>query len=162
MKLREMKIVKSNAETEQQRIEIRQKKLSIQMGFSISETAELLGVCRKTAYNLIYSGKLKAKKITSRMTIVSRDSINEFLNVTTPYEVIPAKGRKTITEWYGRQEAMSKLNVEFTKYRRIVNENKIPETKKGRYSFVSKKHIDEYLQRISEENKIDNRANWLT
>jgi endogenous inhibitor of DNA gyrase (YacG/DUF329 family) len=70
MKLRESKIVKSNAETEQQRIESRQKKLSVRMGFSISETAELLGVCRQTVYNFVYSGKLKAKRITNRVTII--------------------------------------------------------------------------------------------
>jgi excisionase family DNA binding protein len=82
MKLREGKIVRSNAETEKQRIEIRQKKLSIQMEFSIAETAQLLGVCRKTVYNFVYSGKLKAKRITNRTIIISRENINEFLQVT--------------------------------------------------------------------------------
>ncbi|MDR2774111.1 MAG: helix-turn-helix domain-containing protein [Tannerella sp.] len=162
MKLRESKIVKSNAETEQRRIESRQKKLSVQMGFSIAETAQLLGVCRQTAYNLIYSGKLKAKKITSRMTIVSRESINDFLDVTTPYEVMPAKERSPITEWYSKKEAMNILNVEFTKYRRIVNQNRIPEKKQGVYSFVSKKHIDEYNKKITEQNQISDRSEWIT
>jgi excisionase family DNA binding protein len=132
------------------------------MGFSIAETAQLLGVCRQTVYNFVYSGKLKAKRITNRIMIISRENIHEFLQITEPCEKSPAKERKPILEWYSRQEAMSKLNVEFTKYRRIVNENKIPEMKKGVYSFVSKKHIDGYLQKVSEENKIDNRANWIT
>ena len=160
--LREKKIVKSNTETEQQRIDNRQKKLLMQIGFSVSEAAELLGVCRKTAYNLIYSGKLKAKRVTPRMTFVSRESIEELLEIVTPYEKQSAKERKPITEWYSKQEAMTMLKVEFTKYRRIVNENKMPEMKKGVYSYVSKKHIDEYLQQMNETNKIDNRANWLT
>jgi excisionase family DNA binding protein len=132
------------------------------MGFSIAETAELLGVCRKTAYNLIYSGKLRAKKITSRMTIVSRESINEFLNVTMPYEVMPAKERRPITEWYSKKEAMDILGVEFTKYRRIINQNRIPEKKQGVYSFVSKKYIDEYNKKVTEENQISNRDEWIT
>ncbi|MDR2407926.1 MAG: helix-turn-helix domain-containing protein [Bacteroidales bacterium] len=162
IKLRNEKIVKSNAETEQQRIENRQKKLTIQMGYSVAETAELLGVCRQTVYNLVYVKKLNAKRITSRMTFISRESIAEFLTTTTQYEKLPAKEQSPIIEWYSKQEAMSKLNVEFTKYRRIVNENRIPEMKKGVYSFVSKKHIDKYFQQISEENKIDNKDNWLT
>jgi excisionase family DNA binding protein len=132
------------------------------MGFSVVETAQLLGVCRQTVYNFVYSGKLKAKRITNRIMIISRENINEFLQVTEQCKKLPAKEQKPITEWYSIQEAISKLNVEFTKYRRIVNANRVPEMKKGVYSFVSKKHIDEYLQRISEENKIDNRANWLT
>jgi predicted DNA-binding transcriptional regulator AlpA/endogenous inhibitor of DNA gyrase (YacG/DUF329 family) len=161
-KLREEKIVKSDTGTERQRIENRQKKLSMQMGFSIAETAQLLGVCRQTVYNFVYSGKLKAKRITNRIMIISRENINDFLQVLEQCEKLPAKEQKPILEWYNRQEAMSRLNVEFTKYRRIVNENKIPEMKKGVYSFVSKKHIDEYLQKINEENKIDNRTDWLT
>jgi predicted DNA-binding protein YlxM (UPF0122 family) len=162
IKLREDKIVKSNTETEQRRIENKKKKLSIQMGFSISETAELLGVCKQTVYNLVYVGKLSAKRITPRMTFISRESIENFLNTTIQYEKLPKKELSPILEWYGKQEAMSKLNVEYTKYRQIVNENRIPEMKKGIYSFVSKKHIDKYIQRINEENQIDNREYWLT
>ena len=132
------------------------------MGFNVVETAQLLGVCRQTVYNLVYSDKLGAKRITNRMMIVGKENINEFLRATEPCVKLPARERNPISEWYSVAEAMSRLNVKFTKYRRIINENRIPETKKGTCSFVSKKHVDEYLQRINEENEIDDPSNWLT
>jgi excisionase family DNA binding protein len=162
MKLRESKIVKSNAESEQQRIEKKNKRMAAQMAFSITATAQVLGVCRQTVYNLVYAGRLKAKRITNRIMLISRDNINDFLQATENCQKLPAKERQPITEWYSKKEAMDILKVESTKYRRIINQNRIPERKQGVYSFVSKKHIDEYNKKNTEQNQISNRDEWLT
>ena len=46
------------------------------MGFNVVETAQLLGVCRQTVYNLVHSDKLGAKRITNRMMIVGKENID--------------------------------------------------------------------------------------
>ena len=51
---------------------------SNRMAFSQRETAELLGLCEKSIYNLIQSGKLHAVKPANRV-LVPRESIEKML-----------------------------------------------------------------------------------
>ena len=49
---------------------------------SVQETADLMGVKRNAVYQLIYHGKLKAYRLTSRVTRISRIDIEELLRDT--------------------------------------------------------------------------------
>lgn len=52
---------------------------------SIAETATLLGLSLQGVYKQIYAGRLRASKITSRLSVVRREDIEQML-AERPYE----------------------------------------------------------------------------
>ena len=51
--------------------------------FTIDEVALLLRVSKRTVYNLIYSGRLRACKITYHITIINKEDFHNMLNENT-------------------------------------------------------------------------------
>lgn len=51
---------------------------------TIQEVAILLGLSRQTIYNMVYSGKLRASKITSRLSLIRKRDI-DYLVDSLPY-----------------------------------------------------------------------------
>lgn len=51
---------------------------------TIQEVAILLGLSRQTIYNMVYSGKLRASKITSRLSFIRKRDI-DYLVDSLPY-----------------------------------------------------------------------------
>ena len=48
------------------------------LAYSVNEVAEMTGLCTKTVYNLVSSGKLKAFKVGRTWRIKTED-LNEFM-----------------------------------------------------------------------------------
>jgi len=138
------------------------KDLSNRQGYSIADTATLLGKSRMTIYRYVVSGKIKAKRVSSKFTIIPKKSIDEFLEVTTPYEPLPAKERKPIAEWYTLEEITEKYGIKYRRLRDIVNKERIPEKKDGKITLIAKNKIDNYFRKQGYDEAVINLSEWLT
>lgn len=129
---------------------------------SIAETAQLLGVCKQTAYNLAHSGKIKATRVSRRLTFVSRQSIDELLQANTVFETSPTQERKPISDWYTLEEITAKYGIKRHQIRNIVNAERIPEKKEGTRTLIAKAKLDSYFRKQGFDSAILNLADWYT
>ena len=129
---------------------------------NVAETAVLLGVCNKTVYNLAHSGKIKATRVTQRLTFISRKSIDDLLEANATYEILPTKEKKPITEWYTLNDITNKYGILKDQIRKIVNAENIPEKKEGVRTLIAKKQIDSYFKKRGFDASILNLAEWYT
>lgn len=108
-------------ETETKVIEtiIRQKEEAVSSRdyLSVQETADLMGVKRNAIYQLIYRGKLKAYRLTSRVTRISRKDIDDLLGTSLYVRKSKAQSSTTdengeaISEFYTTKEIIEKFGV---------------------------------------------------
>lgn len=148
--------------TNKQKTDKGQSHLSDRPYLSIAEAAQLLGVCNKTAYNLAHSGKIKAKRISKRLTFVSRQSIDELLQDSVPYEIQQSQERKPIADWYTLDEITAKYGIKRHQIRNIVNAGHIPEKKEGTRTLIAKSKLDAYFKKQGFDSTILNLAEWST
>ena len=73
----------------QEMVEVK-KKLESQEYFTFSQTAKLMGVSRQYIYKLVKEDKLRASRLSSRMSLIRRADI-ELMLKTKPYESIKPK-----------------------------------------------------------------------
>lgn len=66
---------------------------------SIKEVGILLGITSRTVYNYIYSGQLKAIKLSTRLTIVHKSNIDSMMS-STPYVKRNRISHTPITDFY--------------------------------------------------------------
>ena len=84
---------------------------------SVQETANLMGVKRNAIYQLIYRGKLKAFRLTSRVTRICRMNIEALLNTSLYVRKSKAQSStvdengEPITEFYTTKEIIEKFSV---------------------------------------------------
>jgi excisionase family DNA binding protein len=118
-----------------------------------AQAAKLLGVCNQTVYNLIYSKKLKAVRISSRMTIIQRKDIDALINISLPCEPNQISETKPITEFYSLNDIITKYGVKTRRIWDIIKMKNIPTIKQGRNTLISKKHIDNHFKKNPPRNK---------
>lgn len=119
---------------------------------TVAETATLLGMTRQGVYKLIHRGELTASKLSSRLTLIKRTSIEQMLD-KTPYvkrESTEKKG-KAITELYTRAEIREKFGVKDSWIYKVVAENNVPKTILRGKAYFSKAHIDRLFS-VRKEN----------
>jgi predicted DNA-binding protein YlxM (UPF0122 family) len=102
-------------------------------------------VCRQTVYNLITSKKLKAVRLTSRITIIRRKDIDAMLDISKDYEIQEKKEVKPIVDFYTLDEILEKYNIKTSRVWQIIKSKNIPTTKFDRKTLISKNHIDKLL-----------------
>ena len=71
----------------QEMVEVK-KKLESQEYFTFSQTAKLMGVSRQYIYKLVKEDKLRASRLSSRMSLIRRADI-ELMLKTKPYRLLP-------------------------------------------------------------------------
>ena len=131
--------------------------------FSIAEAAELLGKCRQTIYNLVYSGMIEAKRISSRLTVIPQKSIDAFLEIKVPYEPFPKKKEHTIiSDWYTFEEITEKYGIQYGRLNNIINKNRIPKKKAGRTTLIAKNRIDDYFKRHGYDEAVIHLSEWVS
>ena len=128
---------------------------------SVSEAAVLLGLCKQSVYNLAYSGRLKATRLSNRMTIISRSDIEEMLDNLETYKPRPNIERKPITDFYTVAEISEKYDVKYAWLYRIVKEHNIPKISDRGKVYYSKQHIDDYF-RSKGFGQHDDITEWYT
>lgn len=125
---------------------------------SIAETAILLGLSPQGVYKQIYAGRLRASRLTSRLTIVRREDIEQML-AERPYEKQRARRAVVITELYTTDEACKAYDISRTTLFEIAKRENIPRTKKRAKTYWSKRHLDSYFAKQAPDKSI---TEWCT
>ena len=124
----------------------------------ISEAGRLLGVARQTIYEHIYAGRLRASKITSRLSVVRREDIERML-AERPYEKRQPRDAIVITELYTTDEVCDTHNISRSSLFAIAKRENIPRTYNRGKTYWSKRHIDVYFAKQAPAPHIEE---WCT
>lgn len=125
---------------------------------SPNETAKLLGITPRSVYNLIYTGVLKAAKLSSRMTMIRKEDIDRMLEVN-PYQKRHKREATPITEFYTTAEVEEKFGVSTSWVFKVGKEENIPKTINRGKTMWSKKHFDAYFAGKAPSEEI---TEWYT
>lgn len=108
---------------------------------------------RQGVYKLIYRGDLVAAKLSSRLTLIKRDSIDKMLD-GSPYTKRESNEKKTINEFYTRADIREKYGVKDSWIYKVVAENNVPKTIIRGKAYFSKSHIDRLFSARKENPEI--------
>ncbi len=111
---------------------------------SFKEAATLLGLSKQAIYKMVYAGKLRAFRISSRLSFIRKGDIDRMLEAR-PYEQRHPKDTIPITDFYTTVEVREKFNVAESWIFAIAKKNNIPRTFNRGKTYWSKKHIDAYF-----------------
>lgn len=104
---------------------------------SIAETATLLGLSLQGVYKQIYAGRLRASKITSRLSVVRREDIEQML-AERPYEKRQPRDAIVITELYTTDEVCDTYDISRAALFAIAKRENIPRTHNRGKTYWSK------------------------
>ena len=111
---------------------------------SFKEAATLLGLSKQAIYKMVYTGKLQAFRISSRLSFIRKGDIDRMLEAR-PYEQRHPKDTIPITDFYTTAEVKEKFNVAESWIFAITKKNNIPRTFNRGKTYWSKKHMDAYF-----------------
>ena len=111
---------------------------------SFKEAATLLGLSKQAIYKMVYTGKLQAFRISSRLSFIRKGDIDRMLEAR-PYEQRHPKDTIPITDFYTTAEVKEKFNVAESWIFAIAKKNNIPRTFNRGKTYWSKKHMDAYF-----------------
>lgn len=120
---------------------------------NIQETAVLLGISRRSVYNIIKGENIPVIHM-GRRTIIARTDITNLLachmstqdNAVSKYSSSNAK-EKSITEFYSVKEITEKYHIKYNRIYVITTEYNIPYTEIEGRKYYSKRHIDDYFKK---------------
>lgn len=107
------------------------------------EVSYLLGCSLRTVYRLINNGTIKAVNLSERLTRIKRHELNKLLE--PPKQPKYEYKHYDIAECYTVNDVQTKYGVSDKALQGIIERNKIPKIKKGRYAYVPKTMIDKIL-----------------
>lgn len=143
-KKRNKNIVESNVEVKRKK-DLSIEELKAKEFLTVTEVSKLIGCSRQNIYKLINSGKLKATNILEKKTIVQRCDIDLFFE-----EVRKSKEAKplsiNIDDCYFLKEILEKYSISEKALYELILRNEIPKVRKGKYTYVPKKMIDNLLK----------------
>ena len=150
----------------EQRMELRQiqemvevkKKLESQEYFTFSQTAKLMSVSRQYIYKLVKKDKLRASRLSSRMSIIRRADI-ELMLKTKPYESIKPKDDIDITEYYTAEQIAEKYKMNTKWVWTYTREHDVPKVKIRQFNYYSKEHIDAAFAKYKTDDAL---TEWYT
>lgn len=149
--------------------------------FTFSKAAVLMGCTRQYIYKLVAQGKLKASRISGRMSLVRKADIEAMLE-TSPYcRVLPftkprendsgkakakAGNHRTaqtdenagVPEYYSGEEVMAKFKVKRSWLYTSAKRNAVPMCRIAGKNYYSRRHIEELLGLAVDTAKIEK---WL-
>lgn len=120
---------------------------------SLQDTSVLFGITKRSVYNLIYNGVLKAFKLSSRMTLIRRADI-EHIFESHVYTKKVKPERKPITEFYTTTEIKEKFGVSESWVFKIGKEKNIPKILHHGKTYWSKQHVEKHFSKHIENNAI--------
>ena len=120
---------------------------------SFAEAGTLLGISRQAVYKMVAAGHLKASKISSRLSFIKRNDIENMIE-NKPYEKRNKKDIAPITEFYTTAEVKEKYNVVDSWIFVVAKKHNIPRTFNRGKTYWSKKHIDNYFGKKAADPEI--------
>ena len=124
----------------------------------IKETARLLDVSVRTVYNLIYTGKLQASKLSSRLTIISKDDVDAML-AGMAYNKTFLSPSLAMTDFYTTREVMERFDVSESWIYKVGKERTIPRIFHRGRTYWSKADIDKAFRK---ENDYSTITEWYS
>ena len=134
------------------------KMLENQEYFTFSQAAKLMGVSRQYIYKLVKEDKLRASRISSRMSFIRRADI-ELLLKSKLYERVMSKVEFDIAEYYTAEEIAQKYKVNTKWVWTYTREHNVPKVKVRQFNYYSKKHIDAAFAKYKTDNDL---TEWYT
>ncbi|MET3113474.1 excisionase family DNA binding protein [Pedobacter sp. CG_S7] len=149
-KVRELKIKVSEIEVKQAVDVIEAKQVPVEF-LSVREASKLLNICTKTVYNIIYSGRIKAVRLSDRKIIIKRTEVDKvFEQSEIPVKIREKPKKKPHPRYcYTMAEAQEKFNFSETALFSLIKRNNIRKYQSGWYTYVLKSD----LERIINQNR---------
>lgn len=120
---------------------------------SLKDTAVLLGITKRSVYNLIYNGTLRAHKLSRRMTFILKSDITLMFDGKIYVKDVKPE-RKPITEFYTTNEIKEKYGVSEGWIFKIGKEKNIPKIFHHGKTYWSKQHVEKHFAKHIENNGI--------
>lgn len=108
---------------------------------TFSQVAKLMGVSRQYIYKLVKEQKLRASRISGRMSFIRRADI-ELMLKTKPYECTTPTDDFTASDFYTAEEISEKFMVSRKWVWTYTREHKIPKVRKNGHNYYPRKSID--------------------
>lgn len=125
---------------------------------TFSKVASLMGTSRQYIYKLVKQGKLRASRLSERMSFIRRADI-ELMLKSKPYERIMPKEEINIAEYYTAEEISEKYKVNAKWVWTFTRQNKIPKMRIRKFNYYSKKHIDTAFAKYEVDTEL---SEWYT
>ena len=106
--VRDKRVKQAEAETLSIKLEKPIENVKDKEYLSFAQAGKLLGLSRQAVYNMVKAGKLKASKISSRLSFIKRTDIDAMLE-NKPYKTLHPKDSVPITDFYTTAEVKEKL-----------------------------------------------------
>lgn len=148
MLIRNLKIEKSNSETQLKNIENKNydfAEIKSKEFLTVKDASHLLNISTKTIYRLIESNEINSYNFSPRKTLIRRKDIDSYFednlveiqnNLTNPENII------TLDNSYTIQEIQDKYNISSGALYNLIIRFKIPKKKQGKYTLIKKEDID--------------------
>lgn len=134
---------------------------------TIREVAILLGLSKQTIYNMVYSGKLRASKITSRLSFIRKRDI-DYLVDSLPYTkqdyMASRPASETakelpVPEYYSAKEIAEVHNTYDSAIYEIAKKTKISRISIQGRVYWNKKEVDDYFAKQTPDPTI---TEWMS
>ena len=141
----------------QEMLELRSS-LEKQEYFTFSQAARLMGVSRQYIYKLVKEEKLRASRLSGKMSLIRRADI-ELMLKSKPYERMVPKEDFKITEYYTAEEIAQKYKVNAKWVWTYTRQHKVPKVRIRQFNYYSKKHIDAAFAKYKTDDAL---TEWYT
>ena len=141
----------------QEMLEVK-KKMESQEFFTFSQAAKLMGVSRQYVYKLVKQDKLRASRLSARMSLIRRTDI-ELMLKTKPYESIKPKDDFDKSEYYTAEQIAEKYKVNAKWVWTYTRKHDVPKVRIRQFNYYSKKHIDAAFAKYEVDNDL---TEWYT
>ena len=126
--------------------------------FTFSQAARLMGVSRQYIYKLVKKEKLRASRLSGKMSLIRKADIKLMLK-SKPYERIVPKEDFKITEYYTAEEIAQKYKVNAKWVWTYTRQHKVPKVRIRQFNYYSKKHIDAAFAKYEVDSDL---TEWYT
>lgn len=124
---------------------------------SINEAAVLFNISRSTIYRFLRRNEIPFAKFGKR-TILRKADLDSRFDMNNALGKWPDK--KTVTEFYSKEEVMEKYNVKNTWLYKIIKTNNIPKVFINNKLHLSRSHIDRFF--ADKQNDLSHITEWYT
>lgn len=139
-----------------------QKSIDAKELLTFREAARFLGITKQAMYALVGKGKLKAYKISPRVSRIRKSDIDEMLD-SNPFASSASDRKKvheTITEFYTTKEVLEKFGISNSWLFKAAKQSNIPKVTQHGKTYWSKKHCDAVFGK--KDDAVDTISEWYT
>lgn len=143
-KIRDLKIKASESEVKENLSAVANHHPILVEFLTVKQAAQILGLCTKTLYNIIQSGKIKAVKLSPRKIIIKRTEIDKVFEQPDFETLIREKPKKNPHPMYcyTMAEAQVKFNCSEKALYELIKRNNLSKFQEGWFTYVLKSDLN--------------------